>query len=407
MIYFKLTTFIFFLFLTNSYSQLTCDISINEGGSIKTHNNSQMGIYGNLNNEGDFTENGGQVGFYNEDNSLTISGENAPEISELIVDVPNDLNLEVNTIVNLGLQFSQGRIVTPRETTQISLDLNETDLYLFEDDSKHVDGYTSYTGENAYTFPIGDDLRLREISIEANASVNTTKAAYFYENPNTPSTFSSFDLNEMEETIRIVSPLEFWDLDGDTATKATLSWDIMSNIGQLVNNNDLSELRVVGWSIEENMWLDLGGTNTTGNITSGSTESISFIPNDCEIITFGGLNKGVLSVSSGLTVLNAISADGNNDNSYLRIIGINEFPNNNLKIFNRWGVKVFEADNYTEPNPKLGDELDDNRVFMGKSNGRATIKANEKLPTGTYFYILNYENNGQDESKAGYLYLQN
>ena len=68
-----------------------------------------------------------------------------------------------------------------------------------------------------------------------------------------------------------------------------------------------------------------------------------------------------------------------------------------------WGVKVFETNGYDNVS----------KVFEGYSDGRSTISRNEKLPTGTYFYILKYEysydgvNGKQNIEKAGYLYIQN
>lgn len=394
-------------------AQTPNDINTGTQGSIQTHTGSQIGIYGNLNNDGSFTQNGGEVGFYNQTTIQTISGINTPQFYDFIVAVPNDLNLEVATDVGFAINFSNGRVITPRDTPNISLNLVDTDIYFDENDNRHVDGYTSYTGDNAYTFPVGDEFRLRTVSIEPNGAINTSKAAYFFENPNSPSTFSGFDTTETDETIKIVSTHEFWDLDGDIPTKATLTWDVMSNINTFISNNDFRELRVVGWSIEEDRWVDLGntsldGSNANSTNVNGSITSSFFIPNEYEVITFGGINQGVLPVSDGIEVLNAVSADGNDQNPYFRIIGINEFPNNNLKIYNRWGVIVFEMDGYTEPMPEFGDELDNTKVFMGRSNGRATVTVKENLPTGTYFYILNYELNGFGEkSKAGYLYLQN
>ena len=57
---------------------------------------------------------------------------------------------------------------------------------------------------------------------------------------------------------------------------------------------------------------------------------------------------------------------------------------------------VFEANPYnSNVNP-----------FDGTSQGRATISQGDKLPTGTYFYILNYVDiDGSSKSMSGYLYL--
>ena len=318
------------------------------------------------------------------------------------------LNLQQYYFLNLGVTFTNGHVLTPRENPDISLDLNQTDLYIFEADSRHVDGYTSYIGNNSYTYPVGDGLRLRELITEAGASVNTGKAAYFFENPDQPSTFSPFDRTETDNTIPSISAEEFWDLNGDTTTRVTLTWDILSNINSLIPNNDLNELRVVGWSISQERWIDLGNTSFTNNLQVGQITSEPFTPDDFEVITFGGPgNDSILPEGfRELEVFNAISANDDNENPYFRIKGINEFPNNNLKIFNRWGVIVFEVDGYREL--ELEDEIDPERVFVGKSNGRVTINKSENLPTATYFYILNYDaNEFGNQKQAGFLYLQN
>jgi len=62
---------------------------------------------------------------------------------------------------------------------------------------------------------------------------------------------------------------------------------------------------------------------------------------------------------------NVINADSNvPDNARLKIPFLEDYPNNNVSIFNRWGRKVFDKDNY------------DNSW------------AGENLPAGTYFYVV-------------------
>ena len=86
-------------------------------------------------------------------------------------------------------------------------------------------------------------------------------------------------------------------------------------------------------------------------------------------------------------------------NDYFVIAGIQDYSQNNVKIYNRWGVLVWETDGYGGSN---GME----NVFEGESNARATIRANEELPTGTYFYILSFpSDNPGKASYSGYLYI--
>lgn len=83
------------------------------------------------------------------------------------------------------------------------------------------------------------------------------------------------------------------------------------------------------------------------------------------------------------------------NNGVFTITNIEAYPNNTVRIYNRWGVLVFETQNYD--NTSNG--------FQGISNGRATIKQNEALPVGIYFYVIEYVKDGVAEVKNGYLYV--
>lgn len=97
-----------------------------------------------------------------------------------------------------------------------------------------------------------------------------------------------------------------------------------------------------------------------------------------------------------IEVFNVVTPNGDGSHDVLKIKGLERFPNNTVKIYNRWGVLVFSTKAYdTEGN-----------VFDGTSNGRVTLNQEKKLPVGTYFYILDYENaNGKMEQMSGYLYI--
>ncbi|EAR14164.1 Ig-like domain-containing protein [Robiginitalea biformata] len=102
------------------------------------------------------------------------------------------------------------------------------------------------------------------------------------------------------------------------------------------------------------------------------------------------------SSAEDLEVFNVVTPNGDGAHDYLTIAGIQDFPNNTIRIYNRWGVLVFTTRAYdTQGN-----------VFDGTSQGRATIAQDNKLPVGTYFYILDFEDeNGVMRTRTGYLYL--
>lgn len=95
-------------------------------------------------------------------------------------------------------------------------------------------------------------------------------------------------------------------------------------------------------------------------------------------------------------VINVITPNGDGIHDVLRIDGLENFPDNTLKIYNRWGVLVFVTKGYnTQGN-----------TFDGTSNGRVTIDKDDKLPVGTYFYILDYKDETNNTiSNSGYIYI--
>ncbi|MFP2996300.1 Calx-beta domain-containing protein [Spongiivirga sp. MCCC 1A20706] len=96
-------------------------------------------------------------------------------------------------------------------------------------------------------------------------------------------------------------------------------------------------------------------------------------------------------------VYNVITPNGDGDHDRLIIRNLEEYPNNTLTIFNRWGVEVFKSQGYGQ----------DGRFFTGVSEGRVTVQQQRELPVGTYYYILTYvKDSGEEVKKAGYIYIQ-
>ncbi len=97
-----------------------------------------------------------------------------------------------------------------------------------------------------------------------------------------------------------------------------------------------------------------------------------------------------------VVVYNAVTPNGDGAHDFLTIGGLENYPNNSIRIYNRWGVLVFSTQAYnTQGN-----------VFDGTSTGRVTVDRGNKLPAGTYFYILEFEvQDGTMMQRTGYIYL--
>ena len=94
---------------------------------------------------------------------------------------------------------------------------------------------------------------------------------------------------------------------------------------------------------------------------------------------------------------NAISLNDDNKNDYFLIEGIEKYPDNIVRIYNKEGLKVFEITGYDNKN----------QSFKGLTQGEVAVKEFLELPTGTYFYFIEYtDENHQLQRKIGWLYLR-
>ena len=84
------------------------------------------------------------------------------------------------------------------------------------------------------------------------------------------------------------------------------------------------------------------------------------------------------------------SPNGDGVNDVLHILGLLEYPQNELFIFNRWGHKVFERKDYKND-------------WDGRSEAAMTI-GETLLPRGTYYYVLDLHNSKIKPMK-GFIYI--
>ncbi|WP_298479082.1 gliding motility-associated C-terminal domain-containing protein [uncultured Maribacter sp.] len=376
----------FFLVLQNT---IVAQEAVHNFGNIKVHDDTSVGFHLNLINDGVFNENLGLIGFYGYDKSLTISGTNTPVFydSEVLVDYSLYLETPVEILNNGNL--ITGNVVTPRNNTDIHINFINNAFYIGENDVSKIDGYAAITNKDSFIFPIGVASRLRTLTLESEATNAFAKCAYFYEDPNEPSSFNDgFDTDAKGPDFFEVSTKEFWHLEGDIPSKVTLTWDSFSEINTLAEF--LTDLKVVGWSKSLQHWVNLGNSEVQGGYTYGSLTSDIFVPNDYTIITIGG-NDDLLETYNTLELDNYyMTPNGDGVNDFLVLDGIEESKDNNLQIYNRYGVMVFSQDNYTNE-------------FRGYSNRAAVIKKNDGLASGIYFYIITL--NDLRQKHQGYLYL--
>lgn len=93
------------------------------------------------------------------------------------------------------------------------------------------------------------------------------------------------------------------------------------------------------------------------------------------------LQPDVLEMPQGFSP----NADGDND--YFVVHGIKSYPDNTIKVFNRWGNIVYQRNSYADE-------------WYGENN------AGDPLPDATYFVILNVQVAGKEKVLQGYVDLR-
>ena len=111
--------------------------------------------------------------------------------------------------------------------------------------------------------------------------------------------------------------------------------------------------------------------------------------------TYGCWNKDTMTVffeaggACGIHIFNGITPNGDGKNDAWDIDGIQAFPHNDVSIFNRWGDKVWEGKNY-----------DNDKIIW-----KGTDSSGQKLPSGTYYYVVELISDPGTKTFSGWVEL--
>ena len=376
----KYILLILFAFIGNAQTALY------NSGNLRIHNEGQIGFHTNLINDGIFDENLGLAGFYGSSN-LTISGALSPVLFDVEIVTPSGVVLNTSLSVANNTSFVAGDFTTPRALPSIYYSFLQEAFYTGDSNTSKIEGYAVGVNQQIFTFPVGDVAQLRPLLLNSNSTNIQVKCAYFFEDPNNPSTFPVFNTAIKPRTVNAVSTREFWRLEGSVLSRVTLSWNARSDLAALTG--DVNTITIMGWSKTGNQWLNLGRESLAGDLSQGIVSSAVFIPDDFEVITFGSA-----AIAEEFLTLDDfyLSPNGDGINDVLEIIELEQSPNNSIQIYNRLGLKVFDMINYRNE-------------FTGLSNVDNLVLNREiGLPEGLYYYIISMDDLGLNFQ--GFLFLE-
>ena len=264
--------------------------------------------------------------------------------------------------------------------------------------ASYVQGAIEKIGNEAFTYPSGDDGKYRYAAISAPKGKDDVFVGQYVYNDK-----SFFDKHlNAEGVVKKINNKEYWIIEKGNEQQSdvllTLSWDESTTLKDVLINPE-EELHIVRWDSKKQLWVDEGGVvdMSVKEVTTMTTvKGYGFF-------TLATVKKEWMT-EGDVVIYNLVTANGDGKNDYFIIENIQNYPNNKVEIFNRWGAKVYETTGY-DPH---GDGS--SNVFTGYSEGKVTVDKGSKLPSGTYYYVVTYEykdaNGSRMIKKAANLHLE-
>jgi gliding motility-associated-like protein len=141
------------------------------------------------------------------------------------------------------------------------------------------------------------------------------------------------------------------------------------NVSGYDENDGSIDLTVAGGTSPYSyLWSTGETTEDISSLTAGSYSVIVTDQNGCQ-------DTGMIDLKEPLTLEmpTGYSPNGDGQNDFFVVRGLENFPNNRIEIYNRWGNLVYEQNNYTNQ-------------WNGRTSG------GDELPDATYFVVLTVNN---------------
>lgn len=372
---------IFFTGMFHAFGQV---LFISNGASVTVASNTTLSSgdnlinYGILSNDGNLVMSSGWLNFgtYNPGTGLiTFNGmgeqiinHNAQSFSRLVIDGGGVKKYLADIVIENELQLTNGLLVAENNSRII---INPGASVINASNASHISGKVRVLNRTGpFIIPVGNGLRLLPVRINGN-TINATIEVVDFGGPQSFA-FSGQELSAIVQN-------RYWRVQVDNGSLGP------GQIGlRLSGDENLpvvpdSRLAVVQSPASNIFFRPLGSSNLS---EEGFIMNMNEFTED--IITLGILSEGIV-------VYNAISANDDGRNEVLFIWNIEAYPNNRVSIFNRWGDLVFETRGYHN----------DTNAFRGFAN----VSGNDRLPTGTYFYVI--DRGDGSPRVTGYLSLKN
>jgi len=196
--------------------------------------------------------------------------------------------------------------------------------------------------------------------------------------------FSAHSNKQLSGDATSISNRFYWNINGDKNAKISLSWNTFSEIDSFTD--EIEALVILGFN--GNSWetieAQLDPLNFDGSPTSISSGAI-ISKEKINFSQYEALTLGAVTLSTAIEVNRGLTPNGDGINDVWFIENIENYPQAQVRVYNRWGVEVYAA-------------------TQGYNNDwRGTYK-NDILPAGSYYYIIDLEADNKID-REGWLYI--
>lgn len=262
--------------------------------------------------------------------------------------------------VNDSMTFNIGRLKT--DTTNYLHFVDGARCTVTNDDSAYVHGPVRKTGNEAFSFPLGDttlhdSIAYHPLAISAPSSASDRFQATYY------AVAQSLG-DSLVDTLSSVSNCEYWNIAEQVGTSnvyVTLSWN--RNSCEVDNYDDL---RIAGWNTVK--WLDLGASNLNPGVPTGSLRTAA-------VVGFSGQATWNVAFAQRPVTVPYATLKKKLDAGYYQC--------SNGKLLFRFD------DEYNDPNAKLAYRIYNDQYGLMSSDQMISAGYVPDVYYGSNYYLLN------------------